>query len=318
MFIDIARIKLKAGRGGKGCASFYHDRFQRHPSRNGGNGGKGADIILQADSNIHTLLDFRYRQHFNAPDGGHGSSNNKHGPGGRDLIIKVPAGTIVRDVHNGLVIRDLKHDKERFIVARGGKGGRGNIITKATAEVGAPGETREVSLELKMIADVAIVGLPNAGKSSLLRCVSNARPKVADYPFTTTSPILGVYDYGEFSCLFVDIPGLIEGAHAGKGLGDKFLRHIERTRVVVQVVDISSASTSNPKADFDTIDQELRLYGASLEKKPRIIAANKVDLPGWQENLAILKSQVGYPVVAISCVAKKGLARLLDEVKHKL
>jgi GTP-binding protein len=318
MFIDSVRIQLKAGKGGHGCRSLYRDKWTRHPLRNGGDGGKGADIKMVADAKIHTLLDFRYQQHFKAPDGGHGSSNRKQGKDGLDLVIKVPCGTVIRDTKSSFIIRDLKEDGEHLIVAKGGRGGRGNYSTKNEAEPGSAGQELEVSLELKLIADVAIIGLPNAGKSSLLRAISRARPKVADYPFTTTAPILGVYERSEFSCVFVDIPGLIEGAHAGKGLGDKFLRHIERTRVVVHLVDVSAASTSDPATDFDVIDQELRLYGAGLDKKPRIVAANKIDLPGWQKNLALLRAHVEYPVLAISCLKQKGLERLINEVKRIL
>ncbi len=317
MFIDIAKIKIQAGNGGNGCRSHYRDRYTRYPLRNGGDGGDGGDVILRADFKIHTLLDFRYQQHFKAKSGAHASSNNKKGRDAEDLIIKVPCGTIIRDIATNTLLRDLKEDADEVIVARGGLGGRGNIRTRGEAEKGAPGEAREVSLELKFIADVAIVGLPNAGKSSLLSCISNAKPKIADYPFTTLAPILGVHSEGESSFVLVDVPGLIEGAHLGKGLGDKFLRHIERTRLVLQVIDISDKTTDSI-ADFNIIDEELKLYKASLEKKPRIIVGNKIDLPGWKDNLKKLEKHLGKKIIAISCLEKKGLGVLIDEIRRKL
>ncbi|MEW6009158.1 MAG: GTPase ObgE [Candidatus Omnitrophota bacterium] len=317
MFIDIAKIKIQAGNGGNGCRSFYRDRYTRHALRNGGDGGKGANVILRADSKIHTLLDFRYQQHFKAKSASHGSSNNKKGRDGEDLIIKVPCGTVVRDANSHLLLRDLKEDADEVIVAKGGIGGRGNIRTRGEAEKGSPGEAREVSLELKFIADVAIVGLPNAGKSSLLSSISNAKPKIADYPFTTVAPILGIHISAESSFVLVDVPGLIEGAHLGKGLGDKFLRHIERTKLVLQVIDVS-VKTADPIGDYNIIDKELALYGAGLEKKPRIIIANKIDLSGWKENLKLLEKYLGKKIIAISCLEKKGLKALINEIRHKL
>lgn len=317
MLIDIAKIKIQAGNGGNGCRSFYRDKYTRYPLRNGGDGGKGGDVILCADFKIHTLLDFRYQQHFKAKSGTHGSSNAKRGRDAEDLIVKVPCGTIIRDIGTNTLLRDLKEDAEEVIVAIGGIGGRGNIRTRGEAEKGAPGEVREVALELKFIADVAIVGLPNAGKSSLLSSISNARPKIADYPFTTVAPILGVHIEDESSFVLVDVPGLIEGAHLGKGLGDKFLRHIERTRLVLQVIDISS-QTTDPIEDFNIIDQELKLYSAGLEKKPRIIVANKIDLPGWENNFKLLEKYLGKKIIKISCLEKKGLKVLINEIRRKL
>lgn len=318
MFIDVAKIKIKAGAGGDGSGSHYHYRRKRHIKPNGGSGGKGGDIVFLADARVHTLLDFRYRQHFKAKNGSNGGAQEKTGKAAEDLIINVPCGTLIIDAETGYTLRDLKHCGEKVIAAKGGQGGKGNSVTKRDPQKGSPGQEREVSLELRLIADVAIVGLPNAGKSSLISAISNARPKIGAYPFTTKAPILGVYESGETSFVLVDIPGLIEGAHLGKGLGDKFLRHIERTRLVVHLVDIAAESTSDPVGDYETIDNELKLFGANLDKKPRIVVANKIDLPGWEANLKKLENALGKRIPAISCLEKQGLEELINEIKRKL
>ncbi|MBU2541047.1 MAG: Obg family GTPase CgtA [Candidatus Omnitrophica bacterium] len=318
MFIDTARIKLKAGDGGNGCRSSRRRKNRRFSIPDGGSGGKGADIKFCVDSKVQTLLDFRYRQHFRAKNGTQGGSNCKKGKDAPELIIKVPPGTIIRDAELGLLLRDLTGPEEEVIAVKGGSGGRGNSSRRHMAEEGAKGEEKEVTLELKIIADVAIVGLPNAGKSSLITCLSHARPKIAAYPFTTKSPILGVFESSDFSFVLIDVPGLIEGAHLGKGMGDTFLRHIERTRLLLQVIDISNQTSSDPLSDYEIINEELKASGRNLEKKPRIIVANKIDLEGWQDNLKRLEEGLGTPVIAISCKEKQGLKRLIDEIKRKL
>jgi GTP-binding protein len=318
MFIDFAKISIKAGNGGDGCNSHYHHRRKRHITPDGGSGGKGGDVILRAEFKIHTLLDFRYRQHFKAQNGERGGSNCKKGKDAADLKILLPCGTLIRDIKTGFILRDLKNSGEEVIAAKGGLGGKGNIITHSQSEKGQLGEERDVSLELKLIADVAIVGKPNAGKSSLITAISNARPKIASYPFTTKAPILGVLACDDFSCVLVDIPGLIEGAHLGKGLGIEFLKHIERTKLVLQLVDISPEATNDPVSDFKIIDTELKSYSAGLEKKPRIIVANKIDLPGWQTNLKKLTKALGEKIISISCLEKKGLEELIYEIRRKL
>ena len=318
MFIDVAKIKIKAGSGGDGSGSHYHFRRKRHIKPNGGSGGKGGDIVFLADPKIHTLLDFRYRQHFSAKNGSNGGAQERTGKDAEDLIIHVPCGTLIIDAETGFSLRDLKHYGEKVIAAKGGQGGKGNSATKHDPEKGELGQEKEVSLELRLIADVAIVGLPNAGKSSLISAISNARPKIAAYPFTTKAPILGVYESDETSFVLVDIPGLIEGAHLGRGLGDKFLRHIERTRLVVHLVDIAAESSADPVRDYETINNELKLYAAHLDKKPRIVVANKIDLPGWQANLKKLQTHLGKNIPAISCLKKIGLEDIINEIKHKL
>jgi len=319
MFIDHVKIYVKAGDGGDGCLSFHHDRFHRHPVPDGGHGGKGGDVIMRADGNVTTLLDFHYQQHIAAERGGHGGSNNKKGRSGQDLIVRVPCGTILYDAKDNLIMRDLVDIGDEVVVAKGGFGGRGNSGGKLATK-GRQGEPRELALELKLIADVGIVGYPNAGKSTLLSKISSARPKIAGYPFTTKEPVLGVVKlYADGSPFVVaDIPGLIEGAHAGKGLGDKFLRHVERTRILIHLVDISALEGRDPYIDYAKVNEELRLYSKELSKRPQILALNKTDLPTSKDNIKAFRSRVRKKAYPISALNGDGLGELLKEVYKKL
>jgi GTP-binding protein len=283
MFIDYSKIYVKAGQGGSGCVSFRREKFVPKGGPDGGDGGQGGSIILVADANLSTLIDFRYRREYKAKHGQHGMGSNKHGKGANDIIIKVPVGTVVKDVETGEQIADLLEDQQEFVAAQGGRGGKGNA-RYATAtnrsprewQVGWPGEERWLELELKLIADIGLVGMPNAGKSTLLSRISAARPKIGDYPFTTLEPNLGIVKYHEYSSFVVaDIPGLIEGAHEGKGLGHQFLRHIERTRALAYVLD---GSEEDPLAVYKVLKNELKSFSKLLIKKPFIILLNKSDV----------------------------------------
>lgn len=315
MFVDEAKIYIKAGDGGDGCNSMHRDRYHRYGRPDGGDGGKGADIIFEADQNIHTLLDFQYRQHFKADSGSHGSSNHKKGRYGPDLHIKVPPGTIIKEAGSGLVLRELINPGDHVAIARGGEGGKGNSRHRS-AEPGALGEEKTVILELKLIADAGIVGYPNAGKSTLISAISSARPKIADYPFTTKAPVLGVVKVHEGASLVVaEIPGLIEGAHEGRGLGDRFLRHIERTKVLIHLIDAASCEGRDPYKDYLNLNRELRLYSRELVKKPQLIALNKTDLGQAKENIKRFKRHMrGKKVFLISAVTREGIKELLNAV----
>lgn len=317
-FIDEVRIYVKAGDGGDGCDSLYRDRVNRIGRPDGGPGGDGGAVIFEADSNIHTLLDFQYRQHFKGHSGGHGSSNHKKGPRGEDLLVKVPVGTSIRDAEIGLILRELLRPGDRVIIVKGGAGGRGNSRHRE-ALPGGPGEERTVVLELKLIADVGLVGYPNAGKSTLISKISSARPKIANYPFTTKEPILGVAKVHEDSIVVADIPGLIEGAHKGKGLGHRFLRHIERTKLLVHLVDIAAQDGRDPHSDYLNLNKELGLYSKELAKKPQIVVLNKMDCPEAKHNA--LKFKKGFPKIKffeISAVTGKGVKELLATIHKKL
>ncbi len=319
MFVDTAKIEVRAGKGGDGCQSFYKDKFARYPVQNGGPGGDGGDVIILANENIHTLLDFQYRQHFKAQKGENGSSNNKNGRNGEDCIIQVPPGTIIKDYASGVILRDLKAAGDRFVAARGGRGGRGNA-SKKPATKGEPGDEKMLGLELKLIADCGLIGFPNAGKSSIISRISKAKPKIAPYPFTTREPVLGIVEYGSHGKTFkvADIPGLIEGAHAGRGLGDKFLRHIERTTILVHVIDMAGADQRDPAEDFKVLNNELKLYGAGLEKKAQLVVANKIDLPVSLPNLKKFKSKVKKDIIAISALTGEGMEELKSAIVKKL
>ena len=319
MFVYQAKIYIKAGDGGNGCHSIYHDRYMRYGRPDGGEGGNGAAVVFAADDNIQTLLDFQYRQHFEAESGTHGSSNHKKGRYGKDLYIKVPPGTIIRDSMTGLVLRELIRSGDSVIVARGGTGGRGNSRNRP-ATAGTPGEEKTVVLELKLIADVGIVGYPNAGKSTLISRISSARPKIADYPFTTKVPVLGVVKlHGNDVSVFAEIPGLIEGAHLGKGLGDRFLRHVERTKVLIHLIDISAFEGRDPYKDYINLNKELRLYSKELMKKPHIIALNKHDIEGAKENVNKFKRRLRKKkVFVVSAVTGEGIKELLSAVYNTL
>lgn len=321
MFYDTAKIYVKAGDGGNGCVSFRREKYVPAGGPDGGDGGRGGNVILRADGGLRTLVDFHYQRHYRARRGQHGTGKNKHGKSGEDLVVRVPAGTVVRDAGTGEVLADLITAGQEVIVARGGRGGRGNTRfagprnkAPALAEKGEPGEERWLELELKLLADVGLVGFPNAGKSTLISRVSRARPKIAAYPFTTLVPNLGVVDLGEgTSFVIADIPGLVAGAHQGAGLGHRFLRHTGRTRLLVHVIDLAGGEGRDPVTDFAVINQELSLYDPALTQKAQLIAANKMDLPGAAENLRQLQEALGdqYEIFPVSALTGDGLEPLL-------
>lgn len=317
LFVDQAKIHVRAGNGGNGCRSFRRDRYHRYGIPDGGDGGKGGDVIIQADRCLYTLLDFKYKSSFIADDGGNGSSNNKKGKNAKDLIIRVPVGTLIIDAKTDCVLKDLSKDKDSVIVALGGKGGRGNH-SGGEATKGLPGEERELILDLKLIADVGLVGFPNVGKSTLISNISSATSLVAPYPFTTKKPVLGVVKYNDFSFVVADIPGLISGSHQGRGLGDRFLRHIERTKLLLHIIDISGSEGRDPVEDYKIINKELRLYSKALLNKPQIIVANKMDLEGSLDNLKIFKKKVKKKIYPISALKKEGLEELIEEIVFQL
>jgi GTP-binding protein len=317
MFIDQAKIHVKAGAGGKGCRSFYRDKYTRRGIPDGGDGGKGTDIIIRADRNLKTLLDFRYRRDFQGQHGGHGSGKNKKGKDAPVLVIRVPVGTTIKDTTSGCVLRDLARDTDELLVAKGGKPGQGNRHGREVTE-GEPGEERQVLLDLRLIADVGVVGFPNAGKSTLISAISNARPQIAAYPFTTKAPVLGVVNAQEKSFVIADIPGLIAGSSAGRGLGDRFLRHVERTRVVVHLIDMAACEGRDPLQDYHTINRELSNYSKELAQKPQVLAANKVDLKEAEEHLRRFRQSIKKKVYPISALKKYGLEELIAAISKKL
>src|SRR5947199_4155820 len=333
MFYDHTKIYVKAGDGGNGSSHFRHEKFAPRGGPDGGDGGRGGSVYLEATSNMNTLIDYRYRHHFKAGAGGAGMRQKMHGAKGEDVVLRVPLGTIVRDADTNELIADLVEDGQRVMVARGGRGGLGNThFATAThqapreAQKGEPGEERWITLELRLIADVGLVGYPNAGKSTLLSVVTAAQPKIADYPFTTLAPNLGVVSVGqpgsrdEFSFVLADIPGLIEGAAQGVGLGHEFLRHVQRTRLLLHILDGASIDR-DPWQDFITINQELREYDEHLAARPQIIVMNKMDLPGAQERWPALKAKAeaaGYPVFAISAAAHQGTDELMQYAARRL
>ena len=296
MFIDKVRIHVKGGNGGAGCMSFRREAHVPKGGPDGGDGGHGGNVVVEADASLSSLIEYRFKHHFKAERGTHGKGSRMHGATGEDLVLKVPMGTVVHEYFEeskevGELIADLTHDGERVTVAEGGMGGRGNIhfVTPtrrapAFAELGEPSQERWIELEMKLMADAALVGMPSAGKSSLIAKMSAARPKIADYPFTTLVPNLGVARSGDYSFVVADIPGLIEGAHEGRGLGHEFLRHIERTALIVHVVDLTGVYEGrDPLEDYDIINRELALYADELAARPRIVVANKIDVPGAEE-----------------------------------
>ncbi|WP_457568123.1 GTPase ObgE [Desulfurobacterium sp.] len=326
-FIDRAKIYVKGGDGGNGCVAFRREKFVPRGGPAGGDGGNGGSVILVADSGMHTLLDFKHKRHFKAERGRHGEGNKRTGKSGKDLIIKVPVGTIVKDAETGEIIGDLVRAGEKLVVAKGGKGGKGNAAFATPtrrapdfAEPGEPGEERWIELELKLIADVGLVGFPNAGKSTLLSKITAAKPEIADYPFTTLRPILGVAKVDDFSFVVADIPGLIEGAHTGKGLGHEFLRHIERTKLLLHLIDLSDPSR-NPEEAFEKINTELRLHSPELAEKPQIIVGTKIDALSERSKIEKTKAYFeskGYPFFAISAVTGEGLNKLMRFVAKKV
>jgi GTPase len=317
MFIDSTKIYVKAGDGGRGCHSMYRDKYTRRGIPDGGDGGKGANILVRADRNMSTLLDFKYNRHFVGKHGGHGSGKDRKGKDGVLIVIRVPCGTTVKDVTTGCVLRDLDKDGQELVVARGGKGGTGNMHRGAVSE-GGRGEEKRILFDLKVIADVGVVGFPNAGKSTLVSTVSNAHPAIAAYPFTTKFPILGVAATGDRAFVIADIPGLIEGASQGRGLGDKFLRHIERTKILVHLVDMAGCDGRDPVEDYKAINRELKFYSSQVYKKPQIIAANKMDLEAASGNLERFKKTIKKKVYPISALNKEGLEELIAAISKKL
>lgn len=321
MFIDRVKIYVKAGNGGNGMSTFRREKYVPHGGPSGGDGGRGGDVILKVSSHVNTLLDLRYRKHHRAEHGEHGASSNKHGKMGQDLVIMVPPGTIVYDDDTDQPVADLTELEQTVIIAKGGRGGRGNARFATStqqaptfAEQGEPGQERYLRLELKLLADVGLAGFPNAGKSTLLAHVSAARPKIADYPFTTLTPNLGVVKIDECTFVMADIPGLIEGAHLGQGLGHEFLRHIERTRVILHVVDAAGWDGRDPLEDFHAINHELAQYAPDLAERPQIVALNKMDLPQAQERKQALTQKLeslGHQVFSISAVTGQGVQQML-------
>jgi GTP-binding protein len=330
VFVDTAKIFVRSGDGGNGSVSFRREKYVPLGGPDGGDGGKGGDVILVVDKNMTTLLDFAYRRKYRAEKGGDGSGSKCSGKNGENLYIKVPLGTVVKDVNSDKIMADLSHTGDRCLVAKGGKGGRGNVkfttsVRQAPnfAEPGMPGEERYISLELKLLADVGLVGFPNVGKSTLLSVVTKAEPKIANYHFTTLSPNLGVVDVkGIRSFVIADIPGIIEGAAEGVGLGTEFLRHIERTRILIHVVDISGIEGRNPVDDFVKINNELKKYDVKLWDKPQIIAANKADILYDNKSFENFKDELkklGYTrVFKISCATRSGMRELMQETARML
>jgi GTP-binding protein len=332
-FVDEVKIQVKAGDGGRGCVSFRREKFVPRGGPNGGDGGDGGHVVIVAAPQHSTLLDLRYQKQYRAGRGEHGRGKDQHGKRGEDKVIAVPMGTVVRDASTGEILADLMSSEDRVVAAIGGKGGKGNtFFVSAThrsprhAQPGLPGEAKTLHLELRLLADVGIIGLPNAGKSTLISSISAARPKIADYPFTTLTPSLGVVSYGEGrSFVAADIPGLIEGAHRGEGLGHRFLKHVIRTKLLIHLLDASQIRDEDPLANYAAINRELELFEPGLVSKPQIVVANKIDLLGGEERLQRLETlfrTTGYPFCAISAVTGEGLRELkyltgvkLEEVK---
>lgn len=323
MFVDEVEIKVVAGKGGDGCTAFRREKYVAMGGPYGGNGGHGGDIVFKVDEGLHTLLDLRYQKTLKAPKGENGKGKNQHGKNAEDLIVKVPLGTVITDTDTGLIIGDLKRKNDSVIVAKGGRGGRGNTAFKTQtntapdfSENGEEGEEKILKVEVKMLADVGLVGLPSVGKSTIISCVSRSKPKIAAYHFTTLTPNLGVSKSSDGrSFVIADLPGLIEGASQGEGLGDKFLRHIERTKVIAHVVDMSAVEGRNPYEDYVLINKELEEFNPKLLKKPQIIIANKMDLENSKENLDEFKKKLNnndIKIFEVSAATNTGLTQVLD------
>jgi GTP-binding protein len=321
MFVDYAQIEIEAGSGGDGHISFRHEKYIPKGGPDGGNGGRGGDILVVADENMSTLLDFRYKKSYRAPSGGRGGKKDRSGNDGDDLLIKLPAGTIVKDAETGEILADVKPGEEPVVIAKGGRGGRGNATFKSStnqtprkATSGKPGERKTLELELKLLADVGLVGFPNAGKSTLLARISDARPKIADYPFTTLVPNLGIVRTGQFrSFVVADIPGIIEGAHAGRGLGLEFLRHIQRTKVLVYILECTS---EDPKIQLNMLMAELGLYDPTLLDKPSVVALNKMDLLDTKARKELKKIPKGW--YRISAATGEQVEELIHSIEKIL
>lgn len=326
MFVDEVIIKVKAGNGGDGCTAFRREKYIPDGGPFGGNGGRGANIIFETDLGLRTLLDLRYQKLIKAPKGANGEGKNKNGKGASDVIIKVPLGTTVKDMDTGLIIADLTKKDDSVIVAKGGRGGRGNTaFATATnpapnfSEHGEPGEEKTLKVELRLLADVGFVGMPSVGKSTILSKISASKPKIAAYHFTTLNPNLGVVktiDGRTF--VAADLPGLIKGASLGEGLGDKFLKHIQRTRVIAHIIDMSGLEGRDPLEDYETINKELKDFDEKLILKPQVVIANKMDLEGAKENLERFKEKYNVPVYGVSAITNKGLDKVLVKIADEL
>ncbi|MFC1709149.1 Obg family GTPase CgtA [Candidatus Omnitrophota bacterium] len=317
MFIDRVKITVRGGKGGNGCTSFYSDKMTRYKRPDGGDGGVGGSVIFKASRNVFTLLDFKYRPEFIASGGKHGSSSRKKGKNGEDVIVLVPLGTQVIESPSNCLLEDFKFDNQEVTIAKGGRGGSGNHARKEALS-GQLGEARDIVLDLKLIADVGILGFPNAGKSTLISQISSAKPKVASYPFTTKEPVLGVINIDDSNITLVDIPGLIQGAHDGRGLGDKFLRHVERTRILIHLIDMAGIDGRDPLEDFEVLNKELSFYSKEVAKKSQILVANKMDLEQAKENIKRFKAKFKKRVIEISAKENINLDRLKDEIHKKL
>ena len=322
MFVDEVLLRVEAGNGGDGCTAFRREKYIEMGGPYGGNGGHGSDIIFKVDEGLHTLLDLRYQKTIKAPKGENGRGKNQHGKGAQPLIVKVPLGTVVTDMDTGLVIADLSHKNQEEVIAKGGRGGRGNTAFKTQtntapdySENGEEGEKKNLKVEVKMLADVGLVGLPSVGKSTIISCISASKPKIAAYHFTTLSPNLGVVAASNNrSFVMADLPGLIEGASEGEGLGDKFLRHIERTRVIAHVIDMSGYEGRDPYEDYILINKELKAFNKKLIEKPMIVIANKMDVEGAKENLEKFKEKVSCEIYEVSAVTNKGLEKVVNRL----
>ena len=319
MFIDEVVMEVEAGRGGDGCMAFLREKFVPMGGPNGGNGGKGASIIFKADEGLKTLIDLRYMKNIKGAPGKNGEGKNKNGSYAEDKIIKVPVGTTVKDFDTNLVIADLTKHNEEVIVAYGGKGGRGNVTLASRnnpcpsfAERGEPGEVRKIKVELRMLADVGLVGMPSVGKSTLLSMITNANPKIAAYHFTTLSPNLGVVSTKDNNFVVADLPGLIEGASEGSGLGHKFLKHVERTKIIAHVIDMSASEGRDPYEDYLIIRKELETFSPKLLNKQEIIIANKMDIPSSQDNLKEFKNKVNKDIYEISAINNQNLDTIIN------
>ncbi|MBU0503119.1 MAG: GTPase ObgE [Candidatus Omnitrophota bacterium] len=317
MFIDSVKIYVKAGDGGRGCKSYYRDKYTRDGIPDGGDGGIGAYIIIRADRNLNTLIDLQYNQHFYGLKGEQGSSKKKKGKDRPPIVIRVPCGTIIKDIGTDCVLGSLDKDQQELIVAKGGKGGLGNRNKHEVTEPIA-GDERQVQLDLKIIADVGVVGFPNAGKSTLISSISHARPQIAAYPFTTKSPILGVVGKEEETFVVADIPGLIKGSSEGKGLGDRFLRHIERTKILIHLVDMAAFDGRDPIEDYRAINKELKNYSPEVGKKRQVLAANKMDLETAGANLSRFKKTIRKKIYPISALNREGLEELIAAIRKEL
>lgn len=326
-FIDESVISVRSGNGGAGCVSFLREKFIPKGGPDGGDGGKGGDVILKATSRKRTLYHFRFKHHFEAKHGGYGKSKLMTGRGAEDIILEVPVGTLVKDAETGDILKDFTQDEDTFVVVRGGRGGKGNAHFKTSthrtprfAQPGEEGQLLKIILELKLLADVGIIGLPNAGKSTLIAAMSSAKPKIADYPFTTLTPNLGVvnHPWGE-PFVMADIPGLIEGAHDGAGLGTRFLRHIERTRILLHLIDASCLDPADPLAGYEMINRELALHNDALSVKPQLVVLNKLDIPDASENADMFAAQFsGETLLRISAADKQGLDELISHIVRLL